>query len=160
MLCSAIKLWGKIKRRREWSEWWCLTSHVIMTNSAFLEVAEHLPADVKKPWSDFALFVWMALLYLLSCLYLNSQVFSFLPFLFFPASHRGGHCEWLCGAELPAQINPQVCFLAPSVGPEGLKIMTDLIGVCSTGFTAVTAVWAINWQAAALTGGPACFALY
>lgn len=25
MLCSAIKLWGKIKRRREWSEWWCLT---------------------------------------------------------------------------------------------------------------------------------------
>lgn len=160
-MCSAIKLWGKNKEGIGNGQSDGVTSHVIMMCGGTLPSSnKHLPAGGKQRWSDFALFVCMALLYLLNCLYLNSQVFSFLPFLFFPASHSRGQCEWLCVAELPAQSNPQVCFLAPSVGPEVLTIMTDLMGMRYTGFTAAAAVQAMNQQAPALSEGPACFARY
>jgi len=60
---------------------------------AFLEVAEHWPADGK--WWINSLF-WFAcaqlLLYLLNCLYLNPRVSSLLRFWSSPTSHQG---EWV-----------------------------------------------------------------
>lgn len=40
-------------------------------------------------------------------LYLNSQIFSLLPFRSSPPSHQGRVSEWLRGAELLAEVKPQ-----------------------------------------------------
>jgi len=54
----------------------------------------------------FCLCVWL-LPYLLNCFYLKPPVFSLLPFLFSPPSHRGGASERLSGAQLPAGVKPR-----------------------------------------------------
>lgn len=46
-------------------------------------------------------------LYLLNCFYLNPHFLTFLLFLFSPLSHHGRVREWLCGAELSAELKPQ-----------------------------------------------------
>jgi len=50
-----------------------------------------------------SLLLRVTLLYLLTCLYLNTQIFSLLPFQLSLPAHARRQIEWLCAAELPAK---------------------------------------------------------
>lgn len=66
-----------------------LSSQVSATgNGAFLRMDEQLPAHGKQQIKSLT----QLFLYLLNCVYLNPQFFSFLPFFFSSLSHLCGAC--------------------------------------------------------------------
>ena len=96
--CSAYKARG---RRRKWGMFGVMVfvftgNHYTWWSPAFLEVAEHLPADGKRRMNSLLCLCVQLLLYL-NCLYLNLWVFSLLLFQFSPPSHWGWVSERLCG---------------------------------------------------------------